>query len=279
MIHFICVATDNKLYLPYLKQLIPDLVILGMGMKWGGFIMKYQLIFDYLKTLNDDDIVCIIDAYDILPTKNIIYLENRFNECIKKNPNVKMIIGCDKNDDNILFEVLGRCVFGSINNTRLNGGQYIGFVKNIKHIFNNFDINTFKDDQIELTKYAINNPNDIHIDITKQFFNVVTKPLSQVKNNSKACFIHANLNGNLEDFLLEEHSIKVSENEKISNYIINIKDCIKKVKMYTLYLYSDLIYSAKLGKFQSFINPPSYKLNTPGLILSPRSAPIISNLV
>jgi hypothetical protein len=28
MIHYICIATENKCYLPYLKRLIPDLVII-----------------------------------------------------------------------------------------------------------------------------------------------------------------------------------------------------------------------------------------------------------
>ena len=34
MIHYVCVATESKLYFPYLKQLIPELVVLVMNMKW-----------------------------------------------------------------------------------------------------------------------------------------------------------------------------------------------------------------------------------------------------
>lgn len=242
MIHFVCVATENKLYLPYLKQLIPDLVILGMGIKWKGFVMKYELIIDYLKSLNDDDIVCFVDAYDILPTKNIIHLEDRFNEFMKKNPNVKMIIGSDKSN-NILSDIFGSYMFGNINgNSRLNGGQYIGYVKNISYILNKiFDITTFKDDQIELTKYAINNPDDIHIDNVKHFFNVKTNPLIQTKNNYDSCFLHANANGQLEDFLLEEYNIIVPLNIKIQNYIMNIEGMCKKLKLYLGYIIDDSI--------------------------------------
>lgn len=88
MIHYVCVATKSKLYFPYLKQLLPELTVLGMGTKWKGFIMKYELLGEYLKILNNDnDIVCFIDAYDILPTKNtlnrtILIILNNFNDCL-----------------------------------------------------------------------------------------------------------------------------------------------------------------------------------------------------
>jgi hypothetical protein len=240
MIHYVCVATENKLYLPYLKQLIPDLVILGMGIKWKGFVMKIELMIDYLKTLNENDIVCVIDAYDLLPTKNIIHLEDRFNEFMKKNPNVKMVIGCDKSN-NILFNMVCSMLFDNINgNSRLNGGQYIGYVKNISYILNSFNLTTLKDDQVELTTYANNNPDFIYIDNVKHFFNVQANPLIQAKNNYDSCFLHANANGQLEDFLLEEHNIIVPLNIKTQNYIINIEGLCKKFKLYLGYIIDNL---------------------------------------
>jgi hypothetical protein len=283
MIHYVCVATENKLYLPYLKQLLPDLVILGMDMEWKGFKMKFELTIDYLKTLNDDDIVCFIDGYDVLPTKKIFKLEKRFNKFTKKNPDAKIIIGSDTQDF-FLTNILSNILFGKVNNyDRLNSGQYIGYVKNIKYILNNIlNKDTIKDDQIELTNYANNNPNEIHIDVKKRFFNVKTTPLMQVNSNNKSCFLHANGNGYLEDFLLEEHNILVPKNIRIANYITNINAYCNKLKMYSGYLYNDLInsiYSAILGIFQSFNNPPSYKLNIPEFILSSKVSPIISNLV
>ena len=42
-IKYVCVATEMKLYLPSLKQLIPDVVILGLHTPWEGFITKYKL--------------------------------------------------------------------------------------------------------------------------------------------------------------------------------------------------------------------------------------------
>lgn len=84
MIYYIRIATENKFYLPYLNQLIPNLIILGMNMKWEGYIMKPKLVNKYLKTLNNNDIVCVIDAYDILPTKNIINLKKNLLIFVKK---------------------------------------------------------------------------------------------------------------------------------------------------------------------------------------------------
>lgn len=236
MIHYLCVATESKLYFPYLKQLIPDLVVLGMNMKWNGFIMKFELLVDYLKTINDDDIICFIDAYDVLPTKNIIHLEEQFIEFSKKNPNVKMIVGYDK-PDNFIIDKLGNYIFDSCENCRLNSGQYIGYVKNIKEIFKNIMSENIKDDQVEITKYAIKYPEHIFIDKERTFFLVKTNPLQQVSlSNNKSSFIHANYNGLLEDFLMEHHYIFINSKNRMNNFLINLKDVVYKTNMYFSYI-------------------------------------------
>ena len=97
-IKFVCVATEMKLYLPYLKQLIPDLVILGLNTKWDGFFTKYRLFNEYLSNLNDNDIVCFLDAYDVLPTKNINTLYDKLISTIQNYPDTKMIVAYDKSN-------------------------------------------------------------------------------------------------------------------------------------------------------------------------------------
>ena len=42
----------------------PDIVVVGFGTKWEGFIKKAQVIHDYLTTLPDYEIVSIIDGFD-----------------------------------------------------------------------------------------------------------------------------------------------------------------------------------------------------------------------
>ncbi len=48
----LCIATENKFYLPYLKQLIPNLIILGMNMEWEGYMMKPKLVNFKKKIIN-----------------------------------------------------------------------------------------------------------------------------------------------------------------------------------------------------------------------------------
>ena len=42
----------------------PDVVVLGMGDKWEGFVKKGKTIKDYLETLPEDEIVVIADGFD-----------------------------------------------------------------------------------------------------------------------------------------------------------------------------------------------------------------------
>jgi hypothetical protein len=230
MIHYVCVATESKLYFPYLKKLIPDLVVLGMNMEWTGFIMKYDLLVQYLKTLNDDDIVCFIDAYDVLPTKNIIHLENKFINFSNENPDIKMIVGGEGGLSKIQ-QTLSNIYF---KNNNLNSGTYIGYTKNILFVLSSIlKKKNIYDDQIELIKYAKKKPNDIFVDNNNDFFCVVTSPLQQAKlKNNRCSFIHANGNGLLEDFLDKHHNIECSLEEKIKNYTTHLNIYFSKGKMY-----------------------------------------------
>jgi hypothetical protein len=233
---YVCVATHSKLYLPFLKQLIPDLVVLGMGMKWKGYIMKYELLNEYLDSLEDDDIVCFLDAYDVLPTKNIVHLETRFIEFSKKNPEVKIIVGYDRVEHNLIHEFLQQQYFGTIDGDRINSGQYIGYVKNIKEIMMSILTNIAcpnPDDQIEMTKYIRTHKSSCHIDKDKLFFNVITYPLTQVKNTNTLCsFVHANANGFLENFLREHHNLEVNPINQVINVIDNIDGVWRKISTY-----------------------------------------------
>jgi hypothetical protein len=238
MIHYICIATENKLYLPYLKQLIPNLTILGMDMKWKGYMMKPRLVNEYLKTLHKNDIVCVIDAYDVLPTKNIVNLEKKFINFCKKNPNVKMIVGSEAHY-NFINKKLSNIIFTEYEGCTINAGQLIGYVENIKYYYNYilslpraYFKDNYNDDQIILTKYALslNNKNEVYIDANKEFFHVVgTKPLQQITiPNSNVCFVHAALNGLMDKFLLQHHNIHISMKDKSIIYKEHLKQLIKK---------------------------------------------------
>jgi len=264
-IKYVCVATEIKLYLPYLKQLIPDLVILGLNKKWEGFITKYKLLNQYLSSdkIHDDTIICFIDAYDVLPTNNIINFEKTYSEFIKNHQDIKMIVGYDI-VENVVHEYLCQDIFGTVDDMRLNSGQFIGTAKNIREIINYILDNTsnFQTDQIELTKYANNFKNDIYIDTNNDFFYVKSRPLKQVLlpsitiGGTGPAFIHANGNGFLDDFLFKEHGIYISIKERILHFIENIKGSLKKIIIYDLiYIKKHLIlfYNLLLREFNNNI--------------------------
>lgn len=237
MIHYITVATDSKLYLPYLKQLLPELIILGMNTKWEGYIYKFKLLINYLKTIDENDIVCFMDAYDVLPTKKIINLEQNFRNFHKNNSNIKMVIGYEYSE-NLIMESLSKNYFGTVNNHRLNSGNYIGYCKDILYILTFLLTNNSNmiDDQIELTKYANQFPTEIHIDTEKKFFNVIHNPLSYINintNNYEYGFIHANGNGFLDIFLYNHHNIIINPIDNINIHYNNYSDCLKKIKYYS----------------------------------------------
>jgi hypothetical protein len=236
-IHYVCVATDRKLYLHYLQTLLPELVILGLNTRWEGFVTKYKLLREYLSTIADDDLICFIDAYDVLPTKQITSFAANAHTFLADHPAVKMIVGYDK-VDNIFHEYLCQVIFGMVGDMRLNSGQFVGTVKNIREIINYILETTthFQTDQIELTKYANQFKNQIHIDEAQAFFYVKSRPLQQVKlpESSTSAFIHANGNGCLEQFLSEEHGIHIHFSERWRMLRVNIEGVLRKIVIYDL---------------------------------------------
>jgi len=234
-----------KLYLPQLKQLIPDLIILGLNTKWEGFITKYKLLHAYLSRpeIKDKDIICFIDAYDVLPTKNLSALRKNYRTFKKHNPQVKIIVGYDK-VDNVFHEYLCRVIFGTVDAERLNSGQFIGCAKDIREIVNYILTTTkqFQTDQIELTKYANQFKEQVYIDVNQEFFYVKSRPMQQVTlpHSLVPAFIHANGNGFLDEFLKSEHGIKLTIKEKYKNYIDNLLGCLRKLVLY------DIIYIKRI---------------------------------
>lgn len=240
VIKYICVATEEKLYLPYLRELLPELVILGLNTPWQGFITKYKLLEAYLLAIADDDLICFIDAYDVLPTKQLGQFETNVRAFLSAQSEVKLIVGYDK-VDNPIHEYLCQVIFGLVDAKRLNSGQFIGTAKHIREMIHSiFESTThFQTDQIELTKYANKFRETIHIDEAQAFFYVKSRPLQQVHLpvTSTSAFIHANGNGFLEDFLRDEHGISVGFKKRVEHLWLNLQGVIRKIVIYdTIYV-------------------------------------------
>ena len=60
------------------KKYNVQLVVLGLGQKWEGFTMRFKLWLDYLNKLNNNEIVMINDAYDVIILQDSKIIRNKF---------------------------------------------------------------------------------------------------------------------------------------------------------------------------------------------------------
>jgi hypothetical protein len=208
----VTIATESKFYFPYLvescKKNGKELIVLGYDKKWEGFSWKFKLMIDFLKTLNDNDIVCFIDGYDVICTRNLLELKNTFIE-IRNKTKCKIIVGHDKLITDSLFYYFSKEIvsfyYDTCKNINLNAGTYIGYAKDLLEVLQqtyNIEPEFFADDQKLIIKYCNLNPENIFIDINCNIFMTIVKPLANIdylvsiKNNqiiyknNKPFFIH-----------------------------------------------------------------------------------------
>jgi hypothetical protein len=131
----------------YFDELPSDVIVIGFGTKWKGFIEKAKKIKEYLLTLDKDEIVVVIDGFDsiIKRTNDIIELFQEYN--------CKVLCSMeDKNGLNILPSFIHRYlvkkVFGICkDNKTANSGLCMGYNEYLQQIFDTMITGTSDDDQ------------------------------------------------------------------------------------------------------------------------------------
>jgi hypothetical protein len=251
----ITVATKSDYYFPYLKESIKrnggELVVLGYGEEWQGFNWRFNLMINYLKTLNKKDIVCFLDGYDVICSRKLNELPNNFLR-LKEKHYCKIIVGDDK--INSLFIKYFSIFFlgGTCKNKFLNAGTYIGFAEDILYVITNIYQQTnsnSSDDQILMKTYCNKYPNEFYIDHKSELFLTINKPYQEIdeeiniKNgklfyqDSRPFFIHGP-GGTYLDNILQKLGYK--NNGKVKEQLKS--DFYKK---YSLYLsptiYDDIV--------------------------------------
>ena len=230
MVKLVTVATHIDGYLPWLqkscKRFNTKLIKLGYGQKWLGFSWRFKLMMDYLKTIDPDELVVFIDAYDVMMLRPLDDIEEYYNNIIKMNK-CKIIISEDKAIP-LYQEVIGKIYFNDYKDARLNAGSYMGKAKDLLDIISNINqnINDDDDDQILFTKYYRNNLDQFYIDSSNIFFltranqlndiltdsniKIVNKQLTYI--NSNPFFIHGNGHTYMHNLILKL-GYKISKNE------------------------------------------------------------------
>jgi hypothetical protein len=190
--YIVTIATEDKYYLPYLKKTCKkygsELIILAYGEKWQGFNWRNKLVLNFLNKLNNDDIVCVIDGYDVICVRNLDQFANSFIK-IKNKYNCKIIVGEHnfvKNNSYYLKNFIHSLYFGNCKNKFICAGTYCGYVsdlidyiKNIQYI----DDSNKADDQKLLTKYCKLNPDSIYIDTNGELFVSLENKYKNIDDN------------------------------------------------------------------------------------------------
>ena len=87
MVRLVTVATHSQFYFPWLlescKRYNTKIEVLGWGEKWKGFTWRFSLMIEYLKSLDPEEIVCFIDAYDVILLRPLEDIVSYFNDIIK----------------------------------------------------------------------------------------------------------------------------------------------------------------------------------------------------
>jgi hypothetical protein len=198
-LHIVTVATHDEGYFKYLQQSCKKhgskLKVLGFGEKWQGYNWRIKLMIDYLKTIKSNDIVCFVDGYDVICTRNLLELKEEFINFTNLNPQYNIIISM-YTPSNIIEKYFVNLQFGLINNECLVAGLYIGYVKNLYEMLNNiYLINSDPgaDDQQLMVKYYKSSPKNIYLDTQSYFFCNRFKPLHEIDKN---IIINKNKNDN-----------------------------------------------------------------------------------
>ena len=255
--HVLTVANKSKYYYPYLVDSVKrnnnNLITLGFNKEWVGFNTKFKLMYEELNKLDDNDVACFIDGFDVICVRDLNELINVFLE-IKEREKCSIIAGHD-NVRNIFTRITASLYFTKkIGSAIINSGTYIGYVKDIKKFLSfvlSQDDDELADDQILMNTYNKLHPNEIYIDINTEIFLTIVRPLQSIKkftkiknnivycNNNKPFFIHSAGSGYMNDILEEleydiDNKIEMDlKDDYIRKLLVQLRDIfIKNINKY-----------------------------------------------
>jgi len=180
----VTVANKSKYYFPYLKQTcevngIP-LEVIGMNEHYGGLNWKNDKMIQYLKNIPPETLVCFVDGFDVICTRNLKEMEAVYRQ-IQMESGCKIAVAEDKRST--LIDWAAYLYFGTCKDKSINSGTYMGYAKDLLGVIEKtFALNTDHDvsDQILLTKYCKANPREFYIDTDAKLFLTLLYPLEDL---------------------------------------------------------------------------------------------------
>jgi len=263
----VTVATKNERYYPYLKLSAQrngyELVTLGWGEKWQGFVWKFELMKEYLRSLNQDEIVCFVDGYDVIILQDVNVLEKNFND-ITNGDKSKIVLAIEKDTDsylgNLITSTWTNFIFYKCNNKLINSGTYIGYsstlLDTIISICKEFECKHDSDDQLLLQQYCAKRSDRFIFDTESNLFLTMPdlmKPISSntndivienkiltFQNNIKPCIFHAPAYTDIDDLIKDlgyDTTIFKARNESKLNYQLGFAKHFIKELFFRYWIY------------------------------------------
>lgn len=175
----VTVATHAEGYYDFLmsscRRFNTPIDVLGFGEKWNGFPWRMNLVKKYLEEVDDDEVVCFIDAYDVIMLRPLDELEELF-----LLSGADIVVGHEKHISP-LIHMLGVIIFGQCGGLSLNCGTYIGKKYNIMKMLDS--CSTENDDQVLITDYSNANKGKVHVDTGGVFFLTISNPFGVFDTN------------------------------------------------------------------------------------------------
>ncbi len=180
-----------------------ELTVLGLGLPYPGNATKLVRVAEYLETLEDDDIVMFIDAFDTLVVADKDVILEKFlrlnSPFIMSAEKICIMPKCRK--DKFCDNPKMKSPFKFI-----NSGSYIGYVRNLKAWLDDIQpLNPGTSDQRQITIHYFNKKKFFTIDHKCDLFlslfavkdnEVVIDPVAQVvrclTTESEPSVLHAN---------------------------------------------------------------------------------------
>jgi hypothetical protein len=167
--HIVTICSDNN-KIRHLKRsaIYTNNDINYIIINWNGFIDKIIYMIDFIKTIPDNDIICFIDAYDVLVLDNVDKIYNKFINA-RCNILFSSELVCFPKMNSKKYEEVYKYIQVETNFKYLNSGGYIGFKKNIYNMLTSKSIPEIKKiceiggDQNFFTQYFLENLDNINI--------------------------------------------------------------------------------------------------------------------
>ena len=161
------------------------ITVVGWNTKWEGYSKKLKVILDYISSLDDMDIVIIIDGFDVYVNNYISIAEEYFKNCncnILFSQNIDLDQWANSYFTKQIFSCKSPC-------SCINAGMYMGYVKSIKYLYKLvLTESTCKDDQRTINNFINDGKlQNTSIDTDKIVFENLTN-INYI-NDSNAVFV------------------------------------------------------------------------------------------